>query len=187
VADIEQLCMYVYDNTGAEIAVLVVNSTHPDDILTYAYNTFQQNGLGQEGEDNGLLIVLATDTNEWRVEVGYGLEGVLPDAKVGSFADEFLVPQIELGDYSTGIYDLVNNLGGVILEDYVGEPVKSPYPISFIPLTFWQLVIVVGIILALTVITKGRILYFIPYLIGKRGGKIGGGGRSGGGGAGGKW
>jgi uncharacterized protein len=185
ITDIGQLCEYVYEQTGAQMAVLVVNTTQPDDINTFATKTFQQNQLGQEGKDNGLLIVIATDEKLWRVEVGYGLEGYLPDSLVGSYAEEYLLPPMSYGDFGTGIYDLVNNLGGIILEDYVGEPIKNPYPISFIPLTWNQWVIVIGVMLFLAVITKGRIIMFLPWLF--SGGKIGGGGRSGGGGAGGKW
>jgi uncharacterized protein len=186
--DIGRLCDYVYYQTGAEIAVLVVNTTYPDEINLYATRTFQQNGLGEKGEDNGLLIVVATDEKLWRVEVGYGLEGYLPDALVGNYSETYLVPRMQYGDYGKGLYDLVNNLGGIILEDYVGEPVKDPYPISFIPLTFWELVIVVVVIGFLTVVTKGRIILWLPLLLsGGRGGKRWGGGRTGGGGAGGKW
>lgn len=187
ISDIENLCLYVYEQTGAQMAVLVVNTTYPDDMNTYAAKTFQQNELGQEGKDNGLLLVIATDTDEWRIEVGYGLEGALPDSLVGSIADEYLVPEIELyGDYYTGIYNTLDALGTQILVNYEdAEPPKSPYPISFIPLTWGQWFIVIGIMLFLAVITKGRILLFIPWIF--SGGKIGGGGRSGGGGAGGRW
>jgi uncharacterized protein len=186
--DIGRLCESVYLQTGAEMAVLVVNATYPDEISLFATRTFQQNGLGQKGEDNGLLIVVATDDGEWRVEVGYGLEGYLPDALVGNYSETYLVPPMQYGDYGTGLYDLVNNLGGIILEDYVGEPVKDPYPISFIPLTFWQLVVVGAVFVFLTVATKGRIILWIPFIFsGGRGGKNWGGGRTGGGGAGGKW
>jgi uncharacterized protein len=186
--DIGQLCEYVYYQTGAEMAVLVVNTTYPDEINLFATRTFQQNGLGQKGEDNGLLIVVATDEKLWRVEVGYGLEGYLPDALVGNYSETYLVPPMEYGDYGAGLYDLVNNLGGVILEDYVGEPVKDPYPISFIPLTFWQLVLAIVVMVALTIVTKGRIIFWLPFLLsGGKGGRNWGGGRTGGGGAGGKW
>ncbi len=187
ISDIENLCMYVYDQTGAQMAVLIVNTTQPDDINTFATKTFQQNELGQEGKDNGLLLVIATDENLWRIEVGYGLEGILPDSLVGSIADEYLVPEIELyGDYYTGVYNTLDVLGTQILVNYEdAEPPKDPYPISFIPLTWTQWFIVIGIMVALAILTKGRIFLFIPWIF--SGGKIGGGGRSGGGGAGGKW
>ena len=72
---IEELCVIVYEECGAEIAVLVMNTTQPEEINIFATRTFQQNGLGQEGEDNGLLLLLTTDDGLWRIEVGYGLEG----------------------------------------------------------------------------------------------------------------
>jgi uncharacterized protein len=185
---IEELCISVYEQKGAEMVVLIVNNTQPDDINLFATRTFQQNQLGEKGEDNGLLLVISTDEKLWRIEVGYGLEGVLPDSLVGNMSETYLVPPMSYGDYYTGIYDVINNIGGEILENYVGEPPKNPYPISFIPLTFWQLVIVIVIMVFLTVITKGRIFFFLPYLIGKGGGgRSGGGGRTGGGGAGGRW
>lgn len=186
VSDIEQLCAYVYEISGVQMAVLIVNTTLPDDINLFSTKTFQQNGLGQEGKDNGLLLVIATDENLWRIEVGYGLEGVLPDSLVGAIADTYLVPEIELyGDYYTGIYNTLDALGYEILENYEGEPPKSKYPVSFIPLTWGQWFIVIGIMAFLAIVTKGRIFLFIPWIFGR--GKIGGGGRSGGGGAGGKW
>ena len=105
--DLEYLCMYVYDMTGCQMAVVIVNSTSPDDIFTYAYETFELNELGQEDKDNGLLMVIATDSQEWRVEVGYGLEGILPDARVGNLTETYLLPEVEAyGDYGTGIYNL---------------------------------------------------------------------------------
>jgi len=99
-------------------------------------------------------------------------------------------PNLTQGNYFTGIGGAVAEIAQIILDEYDYEdfePAKSRYPISFIPLTFWQLVLVFVILVFLTVITKGRIFFFIPMLLGKGGGKIGGGGRSGGGGAGGKW
>ena len=185
--DLFQLCGYLYEMTGCQMAVVIVNSTAPDDIFTYTYETFELNELGQEDKDNGLLMVLATDTQEWRVEVGYGLEGILPDARVGNITETYLLPEIEIyDDYGTGIYNTMDAFATVILEEYEdAEPPKSPYPISFIPLTWGQLIIVIIIMVALTVLTKGRIIWFIPWLF--SGGKIGGGGGSGGGGAGGKW
>jgi uncharacterized protein len=187
---IENVCQDIYATTGCEMAVLIVPTTEPDTILIYGVETFELNALGQEGKDNGLLLIVATDDNEWRIEVGYGLQDILSASRVGSIGDTIIEPNLTEGNYFTGIGGAVSEIAQIILDeyDYEGvEPPKSKYPISFIPLTFWQLVLVFGIIVFLTVITKGRILFFIPMLLGKGGGKIGGGGRSGGGGAGGKW
>jgi uncharacterized protein len=188
---IEELCVIVYESCGAEIAVLVVNTTRPDDINIFATRTFQQNGLGQEGEDNGLLVLVATEDRLWRIEVGYGFEGALPDAKVGDLATTYLVPSLEQGAFYTGIYEVVDHLGGEIIINYDGNSPHddtSPYPISWIPLTLWQLFVVGAVIVALAVLTRGRIILLsLLFLGGGRGKKRWGGGRTGGGGARGGW
>ena len=190
ILDIQDLCVMVYNQTGAEMAVLVVNTTQPDGINVFATKTFQKNGLGQEGKDNGMLLVVSTDEKQWMVEVGYGLEGALPDARVGDICTTHLVPYLDQSDYYDGIYETIDYLGGEIFANYSGAPAeeKSPYPISWIPLTFWQLVLIAVVIIILGGITRGRIFFFIPILLGRGGGgKKWGGGRTGGGGAGGKW
>ena len=187
--DIEGVCASVYSQTGAEMAVLVVNTTQPDGITIFTVETFEKNGLGQEGEDNGLLLVVSTGESAWRIEVGYGLQGVLSNSRVGMLADDVLVPHLNQSYYYDGIYETVLALGQIIVDEYVGEPAKekNPYPISFIPLTFWQLVLAIVVIVVLTIVTKGRIIFWLPFLLsGGKGGKNWGGGRSGGGGEGGK-
>jgi uncharacterized protein len=201
--DIEELCIIVYQETGAEIAVLVVNTTQPDEINLYATRTFNQNGLGQEGKDDGLLVLISVDERLWRVEVGYGLESVLPDSLVGSIAEDYLIPGLQSGDYYAGIYDLVNHLGYEILENYDGEPHDDPYPVPGVPLRLWHYLIIIILVVAIAVLCRGRIWWFFFLRGGSgggsggwgsgrtgggwSGGKTWGGGRSGGGGAGGKW
>ncbi len=184
--DIEAVCVEVFEKKGAEIAVLTVNTTAPDDISMFAVRTFEKNPLGQEGKDDGVLVMVATDDREWRVEVGYGLEGVLPDILVAQIAEKYLVPDLERGDYYTGLLYTVAFLGREILDNYdAGEPPEDdgdPYPISWLPLTWGQLVLVVVIFLVIALITGGRGLWTGGLFYGS-GGRRWGGGRSGGGGA----
>jgi len=199
VQDIEDLCVEVYSKRGAEMAILIVNTTAPDDIVTYGVKTFERNALGQKGKDDGLLMVVATDTRQWRVEVGYGLEGVLPDALVGHIADTYLVPYLNSSDFYDGILYTTAFLGQEIITNYTaGSPPKQAatgrdYPISWLPCTAWQLVLIVIVLVGLVGVTRGRILWWLPFLLwGGRGGSGGGGrswggGRSGGGGAGGRY
>jgi len=187
--DIEALCLEVYQKRGAEVAVLTVNTTAPDDISMYAFRTFEKNALGQEGKDDGVLVMVATDDRSWRVEVGYGLEGVLPDSLVGSLANKYLVPDLERGDYYSGLLYMVAFLGREILDNYDGRPPKDdgdPYPISWLHLTWGQLILVVVIFLVIAIITGGRGLWLGGLFYGS-GGRRWGGGRSGGGGARGRW
>ena len=202
IVDIESNCIEVFDATGAQMAVLIVNSTQPDGIDLFAVRTFEQNKLGQAGRDDGLLIVIAAGEYQWRIEVGYGLEGVLPDSLVGSIADAHLEPFLNQSDFYQGLLYTTAFLGREILDNYEGKPPEqedgNDYPIGWLPCTTWQLVLVV-LFLALAVGTKGRVLWWLPYiLMGRRGGggwgggwggggRSWGGGRSGGGGARGKW
>ena len=195
VVDIEANCVEVNQATGAEMVVLIVNTTQPDGIDLFAVKTFEKNKIGQEGRDNGLLILVAAGDYQWRIEVGYGLEGVLPDALVGSIADEHLEPFLNQSDFYQGLLYTTAFLGREILDHYEGKPTEQDegkdYPISWLPCTTWQLVLLV-LLIALAVGTKGRILWWLPALLMGRGGGGGGGrswggGRSGGGGAHGKW
>jgi uncharacterized protein len=184
--DIEALCIEAHQKKGVEIAVLTVNTTAPDDISMFALRTFEKNQLGQEGKDDGLLVMIAVDDGTWRVEVGYGLEGVLPDSLVGSLADRYMVPDLERGDYYSALLYMVAFLGREILDNYeAGEPPEddgSPYPISWLPLTWGQLILVIVIFVVIAAITGGRGLW-VGGLFSGSGGRRWGGGRSGGGGA----
>jgi uncharacterized protein len=184
--DIEALCLEVFNEKGAEIAVLTVNTTAPDEISMFAVRTFEKNALGQEGKDDGVLVMVATDDREWRIEVGYGLEGVLPDILVDQIAEEYLVPDLELGDYYSGLLYTVAFLGREILDNYEqGEEPEDdgdPYPISWLPLTWGQLILVVVIFVVIALLTGGRGLWLGSLFYGS-GGRRWGGGRSGGGGA----
>jgi uncharacterized protein len=184
--EIEALCLEVFNEKGAEIAVLTVNTTAPDEISMFAVRTFEKNALGQEGKDDGVLVMVATDDREWRVEVGYGLEGVLPDILVNQIAEKYLVPDLERGDYYNGLLYFVAFLGREILDNYEeGEKPDDdgdPYPISWLPLTWGQLILVVVVFIVIALLTGGRGLWLGSLFYGS-GGRRWGGGRSGGGGA----
>jgi len=101
-------------STTAQIAVLTVNSTQPMSIEEYAVDVFAQNGIGQKGVDNGVLVVVAVADRQWKIEVGYGLEGVLNDAKVSRIGRQYLSAYFVNGSYGEGTYLTVKALGDVI-------------------------------------------------------------------------
>lgn len=189
VDELDYYGVQVDEATSCEMAVLVVTTTQPYDMSYYALRTFQYNGIGEEGRDNGLLVVVATDDKEWRVEVGYGLEGILPDTRVNRLAEAYLEPNMTAGQYGEGLVSLCFALGNIILNEYEGETAGPSYPIGWIPLTWPGLIAVAVVVIVLTVVTRGRILWPLLWILsiftGGRGGF--GGGRSGGGGAGGRW
>ncbi len=86
-----------------EVIVLTVRSLGGRSEQEFAHETATRWKLGQKGRDNGLLILLATEDRKVRMEVGYGLEGVLPDGKVGRILDEQFMPAARSGDYSAGL------------------------------------------------------------------------------------
>jgi uncharacterized protein len=91
--------------TTAQFIILTIQSLEGESLeelaITTAHDTWK---LGQRGKDNGLLLLVSLDDRKYRFEVGYGLEGILPDSLVGSIGRQFIVPYFQKRDYSTGIY-----------------------------------------------------------------------------------
>ena len=89
--------------TNAQIVVVTVKSLEGKDIETYATELFRQFGLGDKNENNGLLILLAPKEREVRIEVGYGLEGVITDGLAGRYLDQYFVPYFKNDNWDKGI------------------------------------------------------------------------------------
>lgn len=177
-------CQYVDEQTSCEMAVLLVNDTGDRDINDFALRTFQKNGIGKEGKDNGVLIVLVLGTKEWKVEVGYGLTSVLTTTYISDIGRNVINPYLEQGEYGDAMIDMTYYLGTKIIEDYQEPESGDPaFPVGGIPLTTTQWAIIIVVLVALTVVTRGRIwlLLFFILTLGRGGGGFGGG-RSGGGG-----
>ncbi|MEN6321643.1 MAG: YgcG family protein [Syntrophaceae bacterium] len=89
--------------TGNQIAVLTIPSLEGESIEDYAVNVFNSWKLGQKGKDNGILVIVAPNDRRMRIEVGYGLEGTLPDGLAGSIIRNIMTPQFKTGNYNDGI------------------------------------------------------------------------------------
>ena len=107
---------------GSQVAVLVVPSTRPEEIEQYAIRVADAWQLGREGVDDGALLLVAVEDRRVRIEVGYGLEGVLPDAVANRIIDGDIVPAFRDGDYYRGIAAGVDRMLRVI----EGEPLPPP-------------------------------------------------------------
>ncbi len=97
-------------DTGVEVALVTVDTTAPLTPFSYGVRLFEAWGIGKQGIDNGLLVLLAMEEREIRVEVGYGLEHVLTDSRVGAMLDEHAVPSFRDGDMAGGLEALVGAL-----------------------------------------------------------------------------
>ncbi len=91
------------DRAGNQIAVLTVPSLEGESIEEYAEAVFKEWKLGKKGKDNGILIIVAPQDRRMRIEVGYGLEGALPDSLAGSIIRNAMTPRFKKGDYDGGI------------------------------------------------------------------------------------
>ncbi len=97
-------------NSTIEIAVVTVSSLDGLDVDTYAVELFKKLGIGKRGTDNGLLILVAPLEKKWRIEVGYGLEGVITDAKSGFIAREYMLPYFRQAKFELGIVTGVDKI-----------------------------------------------------------------------------
>ena len=119
---LEQQALALQQRKGSQLQVLVIPSTAPETIEQYAVRAFESFKLGRKGLDDGLLLVVAKDDRKVRIEVGYGLEGAIPDITAGRVIQEYMVPKFRQGDYAGGIVDASAQL--VKLID--GEPLPEP-------------------------------------------------------------
>jgi uncharacterized protein len=102
-ADLEQKLAAFEARKGAQLAVLMVATTHPEEIEPYSIRVVEAWKLGRSKTDDGLLLLLAKDDRTLRFEVGYGLEGALTDATVNRIQDEIMVPLLKQGQYYAAI------------------------------------------------------------------------------------
>lgn len=89
--------------TGAQIVVVTIPSLEGQGLEEYATDLFRQWGIGDAEKDNGVLLLCAVEDRQFRVEVGYGLEGDLPDGKTGRMQDEFIIPLLREDQFDAGI------------------------------------------------------------------------------------
>ena len=100
--------------TGNQIAVLTLPSLEGESIEEYAVKVFEEWKLGQKGKDNGILVIVVPNDRRMRIEVGYGLEGTLPDSMAGSIIRNAMTPRFKNGDYNGGIEAGITNIINVL-------------------------------------------------------------------------
>lgn len=213
---ITELCSEVDQKAHAQMAIVTIHSLEGLEAADFANQLFKRWGVGYKGDNRGVLVLLATDDHKYWIEVGYGLEPILPDGKVGSFGRE-AVPKLRAGDYNGAAFLLAGRIAQVIAAD---RGVTLSGPAGQLPpaptgnerngpqLTTGQLLLLLLVIAVLGPILfrfLGPLFFFSMLGGGRRGGTWGsggggfggfgggggfggfGGGASGGGGAGGSW
>jgi uncharacterized protein len=99
---LEALCTELQQKTGAQMAVVTVHSLEGQSVENYAVDLFKQLGVGSKADNRGVLLLVSPDERKYRIEVGYGLEPVINDARAGD-AGRAMVPSLRQGDYSKAI------------------------------------------------------------------------------------
>ncbi len=107
---------------GSQIAVLIVPTTQPEDIEQFGIRVAEQWKLGRKGVDDGVILLVAKDDRKVRIEVGYGLEGAIPDAIAKRIVSDTIAPHFRVGDYDGGVEAGVDRLIAVVN----GEPLPEP-------------------------------------------------------------
>jgi uncharacterized protein len=153
-ASIEQTLGAFEARKGSQIAVLLVPTTEPEAIEQYGIRVADTWKLGRKGVDDGAILIVAKNDRTMRIEVGYGLEGVLPDALAKRIVAETITPHFREGDFYGGISAGVEQMIKVI----DGEPLPPPKTPraarqggsfdTFIPVAFMLVFVVGGVLRA---------------------------------------
>lgn len=175
----------LFKECGAQVVVVTVKSLNGEDLESYSLNLARSWRIGSDKNDDGILLLLAVDERKVRIEVGYGLEGALPDSKTGRILDTYGVDRFKKNDFSTGLAAVYDSLINEVYIEKGLDPADGYTPVEDYSLTTKEKVITYGIIALI-------VLAFIFTNRGKRkrgfvyyGGGFGGGGFSGSGSSGG--
>ena len=169
--------------TGAQIVVVTVKSLNGMSIEDYAYQLFNSWGIGDKNKDNGLLLLCSYGDREFRVEVGYGLEGKLPDGKTGRMQDEYIIPYLRQNNFDEGIRNGYSAFLKEVAEEYgvtiTGSEKAVQKGTSFQSIEIIIYIMVMFFFIFISIRFRGR---GGPFIFFGGGGGFHGGGFSGGGG-----
>lgn len=151
----------LYRKTGAEATVVVVSTTGNMSIEEYANELFRAWGIGNKDKNNGVLLLVALNDRKMRIEVGYGLEGILPDGKTGRIRDEHIIPYFKKDNYAEGIILGYNVICNEVAKEYNVQlngtsNVQLSEGNNGIPVDLIWIIIVLMVIFSRFMFRKGR-------------------------------
>ncbi|MGC3979643.1 MAG: YgcG family protein [Steroidobacteraceae bacterium] len=126
VSALEARLLALQTRKGSQLAILLVPTTQPETIEQYSIRVADVWKLGRKDVDDGVLLLVAKNDRNVRIEVGYGLEGVLNDATTNRIIRQLIVPAFRDGDYSRGISDAATRIIQLIDGEVLPEPATSP-------------------------------------------------------------
>lgn len=172
---LEQRVRQLQQKTGAELAVVTVKSLEGGQIDDFTHKLFHNWGVGQKGKNNGVMLLVALDDRKMRIEVGYGLEPILPDALAGRIIDEDLRPLFRESRYADGISRAVERIAAIVER---GEPPSradagkwpfrgsdAPLPVQIIASVMLSVFVIIGASLVGVGLGSKTFVSIIPGLI----------------------
>ncbi len=130
IAQLDALCSQLdHTKANAQMAIVTVRNLDGEDTADWANELEDKWKMGRKGSDRGILILLAVDDHKYRIDVAYGLEGILPDGKVGDIGRS-MVPYLRSGDYDNAVQLAAIAIGNVVAQDagvtLTGQPDIAP-------------------------------------------------------------
>lgn len=182
-------------STGHQFLVYVGRTTGPAPIDEWAVRAFEKWKVGRRGLDDGLVLFVMSEDRRLRIETGYGLEAVIPDALAGRVIAEEMAPRLEAGDADGAVRAAVERLTAVIAGGSAAAGGEERQEGQGRPMTLGEKILlgIAVLFFIILFITNPSLALYLLFTIlsggrgGGRGGFSGGGGRSGGGGASGGW
>ncbi len=150
------------EKTGAQIVVVTIQNLEGKSLEEYATELFREYGIGDKDKNNGVLLLCALEEREFRIEVGYGLEGVLTDGKTGRIQDSYIIPYLKDNNFNEGIKNGFNAILTEVENEYGitidgAETEVTPKSVTITRIFNGMLILI--FVLA-CVLTRGRVLLF---------------------------
>lgn len=192
---IMQIGADLYKQTSAQIVVVTVNSLNGYNVKDYALKLGREWGVGDKEKNNGVVLLLSVSDRQVTIQVGYGLEGCLPDGKTGRILDNCAIPYLSENNFSKGLTEAYKAISDSVYKEYNVEPgvayeIDGNVDEDTLEDIIGYIIIIVIVILLTLLKGRRRRFFFFPFIGGGHsgfggfsGGSRGSGGFSGGGGS----
>lgn len=134
-AELENSLRNFENETSDQIVVAIFQNLEGESLEDFSIRLAEKWKIGQKGKDNGVILLIFTENHKLRIEVGYGLEGVLPDILAEQIIRNKITPSFRQGDFNTGVLQGIEAIKQSIVGEFKGEPVspdQQPFQVSFI-------------------------------------------------------
>lgn len=166
-SQLESLLYSLENSTGIQIAVLTIDSLEGENLEDYSMKVAETWKIGQKGDDNGAILLVAMEERKVRLEIGYGLEDKLTDTKCGLIIRNIIIPEFRNGNYSEGIFEGVKNMIGIVSEDetLISNDVTNPNNSSDYKGVIFGLLFVFGWFVLFSSLASGPKNHWLPWII----------------------